>query len=131
LAGKKGNRTTATTADADRLTMQIGKLDRRITVQREMVVGDDGYGNEIIDWGNLATVWARVIQQTGREFFALSAIQAETRVVFHLRFIEGMTTEDRVDYDGQLHDIHEVRELGRRAGLELHTIARRGDVATG
>jgi hypothetical protein len=42
-----------------------------------------------------------------------------------------MTTEDRVDYDGQLHDIHEVRELGRRAGLELHTIARRGDVATG
>jgi SPP1 family predicted phage head-tail adaptor len=96
-----------------------------------MVVGDDGYGNEIIDWGNLATVWARVIQQTGREFFALSAIQAETRVVFHLRFIEGMTTEDRVDYDGQLHDIHEVRELGRRAGLELHTIARRGDVATG
>ena len=111
--------------------MQIGKLDRRITIQREMVVGDDGYGNEIVDWGDVATVWARVIQQTGREFFALAAIQAETRVVFHLRFIEGMTTEDRVDYEGQLHDIHEVRELGRRAGLELYTTARRGDVAIG
>lgn len=101
--------------------MRAGDLDRRITIQREEVVGDDGFGNEITDWVDVVTTWARVVQASGREFFAAAAIQSETKVMFKLRFMDGITVIDRVVYDGRNHDIHEVKELGRREGLELHT----------
>jgi len=97
-------------------------MDRRITIQRYEVVGDDGFGNEITEWNDLATVWAEVKQESGREFFAAAAIQSERKVIFKLRWMD-VTVIDRVSYDGTLHDIHEVRELGRTEGLELHTTA--------
>lgn len=102
--------------------MRAGDMDRRITIQRYEVVGDDGYGNQITEWNDLATVWAEVKQESGREFFAAAAIQSERKVVFKLRWLD-VTVVDRVSYDGRLHDIHEVRELGRKEGLELHTTA--------
>jgi len=38
--------------------MRAGDLDRRITIQREEVVGDDGFGNEITEWVDYAERWA-------------------------------------------------------------------------
>lgn len=50
-------------------------------------------------------------------------MMAEIRVLFRLRWIEGITVLDRVAYANRLHNIKEVRELGRREGLELMTVA--------
>jgi len=100
--------------------MRAGDMDRRITIQRYEVVGNDGFGGQIIEWIDLGTVWAEVKQESGREFFAAAAIQSERKVVFRLRWMD-VTVLDRVSYGGRLHDIHEVRELGRQEGLELHT----------
>lgn len=100
--------------------MRAGDMDRRITIQRYEVVGDDGYGNEITGWNDVATVWAEVRQESGREFFASGAIQAERKVTFKLRPVD-VTVIDRVSYDDRLFDIHDVRELGRKEGVELHT----------
>lgn len=102
--------------------MRAGIMDRRITVQHYTTV-DDGYGNEIPTWADLATVWASVQQESGREFIQASAITPERRVVFRIRWIDGITTTHRVIYEGRQHDIHQVREIGRREGLELHTTA--------
>jgi SPP1 family predicted phage head-tail adaptor len=102
--------------------MKAGALDRRVTLQRKTIVQDD-YGEEEEVWTDLATVSAQVVQQSGREFLAAEQIQAEMRVLFRIRWFEGLTVLDRVSYGGRLHNIQEVKELGRREGVELMTVA--------
>jgi len=102
--------------------MRAGDLDRRITIERftETQAPD---GSPIQTWEPLATVWAKVDQQGGQEFFASVQEVSERKVVFRIRWIEGLTVLDRVMLDGAEHDIHEVRRLGRKEGVELHTTA--------
>ncbi len=102
--------------------MRAGDMDRWITIQSVEYVFDDFGGFEEV-WTDVADVWAHVSQQSGREFFAAGGIQSERKVVFRLRWLDGITVIHRVVYDGREHNIHEVRELGRREGLELHTTA--------
>lgn len=102
--------------------MKAGALDRRVTIERATVI-QDPYGEEIETWAPLATVSAQVVQQSGREFLAAEAMQAEVRVLFRLRWIEGIQETDRVSYGDRMHNIQEVKELGRREGLELMTVA--------
>lgn len=102
--------------------MRPGGLDRRVTLQRA-TWETDPYGERIATWHDLATVFAQVRQQSGREFFAAAQIHAEKLVVFLIRWFPDVTVLDRVSYGGTAHDIAEVREIGRRDGMELHTVA--------
>lgn len=101
--------------------MNAGGMDRVITLQR-VTLEDDGYGM-VETWSDQATVKAEVRQQGGKEFFAAAQVQAEMRVVFYIRWLDGLTVVDRVQYEDRLHNIVEIREIKRRGGLELHTIA--------
>lgn len=102
--------------------MNAGALDRLVTIQRA-TYERDAYGQQIATWADLATVHAEVRQRSGREFFAASMVQAEKLVVFFIRYIPDLTVLDRVSYGGSLHNIEEVREIGRGDGIELHTVA--------
>lgn len=102
--------------------MRAGDMDRRITILRYELAGDDGWGNPVETYVPTEEVWAEAKQESGREFFAAASIQAERKVVFRLRWIDPeVRVYDRVLYAGREHNIHEVRELGRKEGLELHT----------
>jgi SPP1 family predicted phage head-tail adaptor len=103
--------------------MRAGDLDRRITIQRQEVVGDDGFGNVITEWVDYAECWASFTQSGGREFFAQSSVQSERRVVFRCRWVDGVTPVYRVICDGVVYNIEEVRRIGRKIGLELHCTA--------
>jgi SPP1 family predicted phage head-tail adaptor len=102
--------------------VRAGGLDRRVTLQR-FTEEQDEYGEPIMVWMDLATVFAEVRQQGGREYLAAASTVAEKRVVFSIRWYPDLTVLDRVSYDGVLHNIAEVREIGRRDGVELHTVA--------
>ncbi len=101
--------------------MRAGLLYRRVTLQRFTEI-DDGWGT-VQEWADLFSTRAQVLQQSGREFFEAGGLAAVRRVVFRLRFRAGVTVLDRVMYRGLAHNIEDVRELGRGAGLELHTVA--------
>ncbi|ASY43333.1 hypothetical protein CJD35_01850 [Sphingobium xenophagum] len=101
--------------------MRAGTLDRTVTIQR-MTLVDDGYSS-VETWADWQTVPAQVVQEGGREFFAAAAVQAEQRVLFRMRWLDGVTVLDRVSYDGRPHNIIGVKELGRREGTELLTVA--------
>ncbi len=102
--------------------MHAGDMDRRITIEKRTVT--TGPFNEPIEsFQPLAEVWAEVRQQGGAEFLRAESVTAERRVLFRLRWLPGVTVLDRVKYDGRAHNILEVRELGRRSGLELYTVA--------
>jgi SPP1 family predicted phage head-tail adaptor len=101
--------------------MRPGPMDRRITIQRVTYV-DDGL-SYIEEYNDLFDCWAEVRQTGGREFLTAAQVMSERRVVFYLRWYPGLLVTDRVIYDARQHNILEVREVGRRDGVELHTVA--------
>lgn len=102
--------------------MKAGPLDRRVTIQRFTETRNE-YNEPIAVWTDLATLSAQVIQQSGREFLSADQTQAERPVLFRLRWLDGVTVLDRVSYGGRVHNIQDVKELGRQEGLELMTVA--------
>lgn len=98
--------------------LNIGNMDRRITIERETETVKPS-GSVVKVWAPVATVWAEVLQQTASEFFTGFG-EAETgTVIFRVRYRPGMTTADRVIYDGTAYGLKEIKELGRRDALEL------------
>lgn len=99
--------------------MDPGRMDRRIELQAETETSD-GMGGWIVETTTFATVWASVKQSGGREYLHADRIIDERRAVFTVHWRGDITTETTVLWDGDTWDVHEVREIGRRAGLELH-----------
>jgi SPP1 family predicted phage head-tail adaptor len=101
--------------------MRAGKLDKTITIERatEMV---DANGVFQSAWATVATVRAQLIEASSEEFFRDQGAAAETVAVFRLWFLDGITVADRVRYAGRVYNIKQVKELGRRQGLELRTV---------
>jgi SPP1 family predicted phage head-tail adaptor len=103
--------------------MRAGKLDRVITIERQGPAENDGYGNPLPGqtWTLIATMRAQIIQATTEEFMRAWGVSSEMAIVFRTRFVDDVRLADRVTYDGRQHDIKEVKELGRRRGLEIRT----------
>lgn len=98
--------------------MRAGKLDRIITIERCIrTVSDAGTVTEV--WAPLATVRAQLIEATTREFFEARGEGATSTVAFRVRWRAGLTTADRITYAGAAFNVVELKELGRRAGLEI------------
>lgn len=104
--------------------MRAGRLDTVIVIQRYTVVGDDGYGNQIEEWADLATLRAQLIKASTEEFVRNYGITSDILIVFRTRFMAGIDPVDRVVHGGLLHDIKEVKEIGRGKGLEIRTVSR-------
>ena len=98
--------------------MQIGRLDRRIVIEVNTPTRSPS-GEKVDSWATLATVWAEVRPLRGKEFFDAAAVQSEIDTKFRIRFRSDLTTKMRINYDGNLYDIHSIAELGRHAATEI------------
>ncbi|MBA3446764.1 MAG: phage head closure protein [Pseudaminobacter sp.] len=104
--------------------MRAGKLDRVITLQAYLAGEPDEYGNPgSPTWTTVATMRAQIVQASTEEYLRAYGESEETAVIFRTRFVAGIDTSHRVVYEGSNHNIKEVKEIGRRAGLEIRTVA--------
>ena len=101
--------------------MRSGKLDQVITVQRFTNTVDD-YGTPIETWTDLVTVRAQIIQASTTEFIQGGA-RDDTVMIFRTRWIEDITTADRVVFDGENFNVKELKPIGRAKGLDIRTVA--------
>lgn len=101
--------------------MRAGKLDRVITIERATAGASDSYGVPSSTWATLATLRAQIVQASTEEFVRAFGDSTETAVIFRTRYLDGVTLADRVAYEGAVHNLVEVKEIGRRRGLELRT----------
>ncbi|SLN62254.1 Phage head-tail joining protein [Roseovarius litorisediminis] len=101
--------------------MQAGKLDRQITIERqtETVTASGAVSNT---WATVNTVRAEMVQQTANEFLTGLGEAENGTVVFRIRYLEGITTADRVTFEGAAYDLKEIAEIGRRRTLELRVV---------
>lgn len=101
--------------------MKAGRRDRRITIERKTAT-QNTYGEEIVTWATLTTVWADMRPVTGRESYTENQFQsfADTKFrVLYSNVTRTLTTEDRVTYRGRTYDIVSVNEIGRLEGIEI------------
>ncbi len=105
--------------------MRAGKLDRSITIQRETSTVND-YGTPVKVWSDIATLRAEIVQASTEEFIRGWGASDETVIIFRTRYLSGVTLADRIVYGGAAHNLKEIKEIGRRRGLELRCVATGG-----
>lgn len=96
------------------------KLDRTITVERRTETLDD-FGTPGETWAPVATLAAQRLENGSREFVRAYGEAEVGEAVFRVRYLAGITTADRILFDGEALELVGVAELGRRAGLDLRT----------
>lgn len=107
------------------MKLRAGELNRRITIERKSVALDE-QNAPIETWAALASnVPAAFRPVSGTDEVQGNEQSAQVRAEFWLRFKAGITTEDRIDYQGRKFDILDVVEINFREGLRLPAIERR------
>ena len=95
--------------------MDIGKLDKRITLQSRSATIDD-YGQQINSWTDVATVWANIKPVSGRE--KMKAMQVDSilshtvAVRYNATFMPPRTVDAwRIVYNGRYFNIIAAMDL--------------------
>lgn len=102
--------------------IEARKLDRLVLIQRRSRSINEA-GAEATSWLTIAEAYAQRLEAGSRELTRAYGQVEEGQAVWRIRFVEGVTTSHRLLVDEGALDIVEVRELGRRVGLELRTRA--------
>lgn len=101
--------------------MRAGTLDRTIVIQRAANASTDT-GAVSATWSTFATLRAQLVQSSVEEFQRAVGASTETAVIFRTRWCDGITLADRVSYSGATFNLVEIKEIGRRSGLELRCV---------
>ena len=106
--------------------MRAGRLDRSIIIQAK-TVSLDSYGQPVDVWAKIHTadtIPAHVKPARGDEKWEAMQLVGKAVQTFRIRYRDGVTVLNRIVYAGRDWDIHDVREIGRREGLEIDASAR-------
>jgi head-tail adaptor len=99
--------------------MRAGNLDREIAIDAWAAGEPNEYGTVTEGWTPFATVRAQLVQASTDEFLTGHGEADKRVVIFRIRWLEGVTTTHRVNHGSQNLNIREIKEIGRRKGMEL------------
>ncbi|GAB3738163.1 hypothetical protein GCM10027594_18740 [Hymenobacter agri] len=107
--------------------MNIGRRDRQIQLQAPAPAGQNAYGEPApATYTDQGTEFAQVIYPSaGQELVQAAQQTAVQPVQFIIRYRADVRPTWQVDFEGTIHLITAVTEIGRRQGLTL-TTQRRG-----
>ncbi len=104
--------------------MNIGALDRRITLQKPVTATND-YGERVVTWTDYATVWASIDRKpTATERTSGEQVLSFQSVIFNVRSSKAigiLEASHRVSYDSKIYDVLGVQEVGRLEQLRVIT----------
>lgn len=101
--------------------MRAGRLTEEIRIERATSTVNDA-GTPITSWATLCALRAEKVEQSTTEYIRNFGASDEEVVVFRARFFEGVTTADRVIWDGDAFNIKQVAPVDRRRGVELRCV---------
>lgn len=105
--------------------LNIGALNRRITIQKKSVTYDSDYGTEVITWITHATVWANIQDALpSKDESSANDIKINTgRTRIRIRYLSTVTSDMRIKLTDRSDKILQIvggpAELGRRDGMEM------------
>lgn len=98
--------------------MRAGNLDRLIEIQRRGT-GLDLYGTPVETWTTFATMRAQLLKNATDTREGQRGETTNAVLTFRMRYLDGVTLENHVSYQGQQFEIIGISEIGRRVGLDL------------
>lgn len=88
--------------------MPAGKHDRRVAIQSASATSDAG-GNAVLAWSTIASRWASIEDQSGRELYRAQQVDPTISTVITLRDgYDGLTPEWRIVYGSRTFNIKAV-----------------------
>lgn len=89
--------------------MNIGKLNKRITIQRHTEYEDE-HGISREEWIDFNTVWCSMNNLYGKEYWEAKQYQAENTVEFVIRYnaCKDLSVKDRIKMSDRLFNISSV-----------------------
>lgn len=100
--------------------MNIGKLDRRIVVQKRTTTVDT-FGQRVETWDTRLNTWAAKRDEFANERVEAGQVVEVVRTVWTMRYNSSISPTDRIQYEGEVFDILGLMEVGRREGLRVMT----------
>ena len=104
--------------------MNIGGLDRRITIQKP-TLSANAYGEREESWGTHVTCWAQIERKPAAvEQNSGEQIVSVNKVVFNIRYSNDSKDTKagyRISYDSKIYNILGVHEVGRNDRIRLIT----------
>ncbi|MDX3884032.1 phage head closure protein [Edaphosphingomonas haloaromaticamans] len=87
--------------------LAAGRLRHRVSIHR-LEDSDDGRGGYVRSWHEIATVWAEVIGQGGREALIDRSMQGIGQYRVTIRWRDDIRTNDQVRYRGRNLNIRSI-----------------------
>ena len=84
--------------------MNIGKLNRRISILKYEVTRDE-YGGEQREWAVQRTLWANILPVSGTEYFKSQQVEAQNITTIIIRYRTDITVLNRVKYLDKTYEI--------------------------
>ena len=99
---------------------QIGDMRERIILQRRSLRAPVfNKSDPTHNYENIDTVWAKVETTEGKQLFNGVDPENVTTHEFCIRYRSDVTTETRVEYDGERYKIESVEDLDKRKRFTL------------
>jgi SPP1 family predicted phage head-tail adaptor len=98
--------------------MRSGSLDRVIEIQSG-ITEIDYRGVPIDDWTTFATMRAQKLENAITDREGARGDTTDNVITFRMRWLDGVTLENRVSYQDQQFKIMSIKEIGRRVGLDV------------
>jgi len=100
--------------------MQIGDLDRRITIQQSTAT-KNSYGEDVDSWATYRKVWAMLTYESraSNEQYEADQKVAVRIVKFTVRYDSAITEKMRISWDSGIYDIRSIEEISRERYLVL------------
>ena len=104
--------------------MNIGKLNKRITIQ-ENVTSTSDEGMEINEWQDFKKSWASIepLSLKYREFMSAQALNSEITINVKIRYTQGITPKMRVVFGNRIFEIIAVINPSE-ANIELNLMCK-------
>lgn len=96
------------------MAFQAQELNHRVTFERMQEVIDPETGYRTEEWVQVAEAYARVDPMLGRERLAALQVVAEEQTKFTMRHLTGITTYDRLLWNGGEWNIRSIVNVGGR-----------------
>lgn len=101
-----------------------GELHHKVQIQAADVTTDDD-GSIIETWRTIATVWANPNPTSGGERWKDAALATSNLFIFKMRYFRGLTTKNRILFDGRTFDIKNVQDVNERGIIHMVTCLER------
>ena len=97
--------------------MRAGNLDRVIQIQNA-TTEVNVFGTKTQTWGAALTMRAQQLVNATTNSEGAREV-SDDKITFRMRWVDGVTLESSVTYEGQRFKIQSIKEIGRRIGLDL------------